>query len=374
MLFLRSKDVLLGAVEGVVVKLPGPVNLSSMWNFGSLLGVCLVVQIVTGIFLAVHYLNYVEVSFQSVVHITRDVNYGWLLRTIHANGASFFFIFTYLHMGRGLYYSSYRMFRVWMVGVSLLLLIMMVAFLGYVLPWGQMSFWGATVITNLLSVVPYVGGDMVSWLWGGFAVSGVTLSRFFVFHFLVPFIILGMVVVHIIYLHEGGSNNPLGLRSDLSKIPFHPYYGVKDVVGFVVGLLLFSLVVLVDPYILGDPENFNFANVLSTPAHIQPEWYYLFAYAILRSIPSKLGGVVALLMSIVVFYMVPFIFVGEMRSMGLCKVSRVMFWFFVVIFFLLTWLGACPVEAPYVVVGQVMSFLYFSYFFVYWFYCFMAKS
>nr|YP_011004222.1 cytochrome b [Elthusa poutassouiensis]WPS93557.1 cytochrome b [Elthusa poutassouiensis] len=369
---LRKKDVMLMTMEGVIVKLPGPINLSSMWNFGSLLGMCLMVQIITGVMLAVHYLNYVDVSFQSVIHIMRDVNYGWLLRSIHANGASFFFIFTYLHMGRGLYYGSYFMFHVWMVGVSLLLLIMMVAFLGYVLPWGQMSFWGATVITNLLSVIPYVGVDLVSWLWGGFSISGVTLTRFFVFHFLVPFVIVGMVIVHIIYLHESGSNNPVGLSSDLSKIPFHPYYSMKDVVGFIVGGFFLLVIVLVDPYILGDPENFNFADALKTPNHIQPEWYYLFAYAILRSIPNKLGGVVALMMSIMVFYIVPFIFVGQGRSMGLSSLSKLMFWSFVTVFFILTWLGACPVEAPYIILGQMMSFMYFMYFFMFSLVCYIG--
>nr|YP_009529012.1 cytochrome b [Ichthyoxenos japonensis]ATO58527.1 cytochrome b [Ichthyoxenos japonensis] len=370
MVLLGKKDVMIKVVEGVLVKLPGPVNLSGMWNFGSLLGLCLVMQILTGVMLAVHYLNYEDVSFQSVIHIMRDVNYGWLLRSVHANGASFFFIFTYLHVGRGLYYGSYRMFHVWNVGVTLLMLIMMVAFLGYVLPWGQMSFWGATVITNLLSVVPYVGSSLVSWLWGGFAVSGVTLSRFFVFHFLVPFIIMGLVLVHIVYLHESGSNNPVGLNSDLNKIPFHPYYSVKDGVGFILAFFFLLCVVMVDPYILGDPENFNFANVLSTPAHIQPEWYYLFAYAILRSIPNKLGGVVALMMSIMVLYIVPFIFVGKSRSMSICSLSRLLFWMFVVVFLLLTWLGACPVESPYIIVGQGMSFLYFMYFFLFWGVCF----
>lgn len=255
--------------------------------------------------LAVHYRNSVAEAFSRVIHICRDVNYGWILRTLHANGASFFFICLYAHVGRGIYYGSYRFLHTWSIGVTILLLTMITAFLGYVLPWGQISFWGATVITNLLSAVPYVGQTIVLWLWGGYAVGSPSLVRFFTLHFAVPFITAAIVVVHIIYLHQTGSNNPLGLKSDLVKVPFHPFFTFKDIVGFLTLLAILSVLVLLDPYLLGDPENFNPADPLKTPPHIQPEWYYLFAYAILRSIPNKLGGVVALVASVALLYTLP---------------------------------------------------------------------
>ena len=359
---LRKTDPLIKVVNRALVDIPAPTNISSWWNFGSLLGLCLVVQIATGLFLAFHYSNHIDYAFSRVVHICRDVNYGWLLRTIHANGASFFFICLYVHVGRGLYFGSYHYLHTWAIGVTILFLTIATAFLGYVLPWGQISFWGATVITNLLSTVPYIGTDLVQWLWGGFAVDAATLTRFFSFHFLLPFIIAALVVIHILFLHQTGSSNPLGVERAPNKIPFHPYFVIKDIFGFVVILLLLLLITLISPYGLGDPENFNPANPLTTPPHIQPEWYYLFAYAILRSIPNKLGGVISLVISIAILYALPFLFQKKFRSNQFYPIRKALFWTFVVVSALLTWIGARPVEDPYIFTGQALTVLYFSYF------------
>nr|QVT15611.1 cytochrome b [Daphnia mitsukuri] len=359
---LRNTHPLMKIMNSAVVDLPAPSNISSWWNFGSLLGLCLITQIVTGIFLAMHYTPHVDMAFSSVIHIIRDVNYGWLLRTIHANGASFFFICLYLHVGRGLYYGSYLFTLTWFTGIFLLLLTMGAAFMGYVLPWGQMSFWGATVITNLLSAIPYVGDLIVQWLWGGFAVDNATLNRFFSFHFLIPFIILGMVVVHLLFLHQTGSNNPLGLNSDSDKIPFHPYFTIKDLVGFLFLMSFLILLTLLTPNLLGDPENFNPANPLVTPVHIQPEWYFLFAYAILRSIPNKLGGVLALLLSILILAIMPVWHKSNMKGLEFYPLNKFLFWTLISTVFILTWIGAKPVEDPYVLVGQLFTTIYFGYF------------
>nr|WAM65144.1 cytochrome b [Haliotis varia] len=359
---IRKVHPVLKVMSGSLVDLPTPVNLSVWWNFGSLLGLCLVVQIATGLFLSMHYSAHVELAFSSVVHISRDVNYGWLLRAIHANGASWFFICIYVHIGRGMYYGSHLNVHTWNIGVVLLLLTMATAFLGYVLPWGQMSFWGATVITNLFSAIPYIGGELVQWMWGGFAVDNATLVRFFSLHFLVPFVIAGMSVLHLLFLHETGSNNPLGLNSDGDKVPFHFYHTVKDLVGFLVLLFFLMLLVFFDPFLLGDPENFIPANPLVTPVHIQPEWYFLFAYAILRSIPNKLGGVVALAMSVVILFVVPLFHSGKSRSFCFYPLNQILFWCFVGVLFILTWIGACPVEPPYEGIGRVFTVLYFVYY------------
>ncbi len=359
---IRKSHPLLRLGNNALVDYPAPVNLSSWWNFGSLLGLCLALQILTGLFLAMHYVAHVDLAFFSVSHLVRDVNYGWLLRFVHANGASFFFVFLYLHIGRGLYYGSYKALHGWNVGVVLFLLTMATAFLGYVLPWGQMSFWGATVITNFFSAVPYVGNLLVEWIWGGFAVDNATLTRFFAFHFLVPFLILGLVIVHLVFLHEVGANNPLGVNSFGDRVSFHPYYSYKDLFGIVFVIFLLMFLVLIFPSVLGDPENFIPANPLVTPVHIIPEWYFLFAYAILRAIPNKLGGVVALLLSVLVLFLVPFLFSSSFRGEVFYPVGQFLFWSFVSIFILLTWIGSCPVEAPYVFYGQIFSVLYFSYF------------
>nr|QAU53620.1 cytochrome b [Ammodytes personatus] len=361
---LRKTHPLLKIANDALVDLPTPSNISVWWNFGSLLGLCLIAQILTGLFLAMHYTSDINTAFSSVAHICRDVNYGWLIRNLHANGASFFFICLYMHIGRGLYYGSYLNKETWTVGVVLFLLVMMTAFVGYVLPWGQMSFWGATVITNLLSAVPYVGGTLVQWIWGGFSVDNATLTRFFAFHFLFPFVIAGATIIHLLFLHETGSNNPLGLNSDADKISFHPYFSYKDLLGFSTLLVALSSLALFSPNLLGDPDNFIPANPLVTPPHIKPEWYFLFAYAILRSIPNKLGGVLALLFSILVLLVVPILHTSKQRGLTFRPVTQFLFWTLVADVAILTWIGGMPVEDPYIVIGQIASVLYFSLFLV----------
>nr|UGN61678.1 cytochrome b [Cryptocercus zagunaoensis] len=358
---LRSSHPLLKIVNNTLVDLPTPSNISTWWNFGSLLGICLTMQIMTGLFLSMHYCPNIDNAFSSIVHICRDVNYGWMMRTTHANGASLFFMCIYLHIGRGLYYGSYKFKYTWTVGVIILFLTMGAAFMGYILPWGQMSFWGATVITNLLSAMPYLGTDMVQWVWGGFAVDNATLNRFFTFHFLMPFIITAMAMIHLLFLHQTGSNNPMGLNSNIDKIPFHPYFTIKDTVGFMIMFMILSILSLKEPYILGDPDNFTPANPLVTPIHIQPEWYFLFAYAILRSIPNKLGGVIALIMSIMILVIMP-LMKSKFQGMQFYPMNQVLFWTMVNMIVLLTWIGARPVEEPYVLTGQILTVMYFSYF------------
>nr|YP_009057590.1 cytochrome b [Gononemertes parasita]AGZ63890.1 cytochrome b [Gononemertes parasita] len=360
----RKVHPLLKLGNSALVDYPTPLNLSSWWNFGSLLGFCLILQIVTGLFLAMHYIAHIDLAFFSVSHLVRDVNYGWFLRFLHANGGSFFFIFLYFHVGRGMYYGSYKAFYGWMVGVVLFIFVMATAFLGYVLPWGQLSFWGATVITNFLSAVPYIGGLLVEWLWGGFAVDNATLTRFFAFHFLFPFLVLGLSVVHLVFLHEVGASNPLGINSFGDSVSFHPYFSFKDLFGVFFFFFFLLFFVLLFPSLMGDPENYIPANPLVTPIHIQPEWYFLFAYAILRAIPNKLGGVVALFISVMVLFLVPFLFCSSFSGEVFYPINQGLFWFFASIFLLLTWLGSCPVESPYVFYGQITSIFYFLYFFL----------
>nr|WNH18668.1 cytochrome b [Aldrovandia gracilis] len=359
---LRKTHPILKIVNDALVDLPSPSNISAWWNFGSLLGLCLIMQILTGLFLAMHYTADISTAFSSVTHICRDVNYGWLIRNIHANGASFFFICIYMHIARGLYYGSYLQKETWFVGVILLFLTMMTAFVGYVLPWGQMSFWGATVITNLLSAVPYVGNALVQWIWGGFSVDNATLTRFFAFHFLFPFVIVGATVIHLLFLHETGSNNPTGLNSDADKISFHPYFSYKDLLGFVILIMALTSIALFTPNLLGDPDNFTPANPLVTPPHIKPEWYFLFAYAILRSIPNKLGGVLALLASILVLMVVPVLHTSKQRGLTFRPMTQFLFWTLVADMVVLTWIGGMPVEHPFIIIGQVASTVYFMLF------------
>nr|AKQ13052.1 cytochrome b [Pachytriton brevipes] len=360
----RKTHPLLKIINNSFIDLPTPSNISYWWNFGSLLGVCLITQIITGLFLAMHYTADTQSAFSSVAHICRDVNHGWLMRNIHANGASFFFICIYLHIGRGLYYGSYMFKETWNIGVILLLLVMATAFVGYVLPWGQMSFWGASVITNLLSAVPYVGGSLVEWVWGGFSVDKATLTRFFAFHFLLPFLIAGTSIIHLLFLHETGSNNPTGVPSVQDKISFHPYFSYKDLLGFLLALLILVLIALIVPNLLVDPENFIPANPLMAPPHIKPEWYFLFAYAILRSIPNKLGGVIALLMSILILMFIPMLHTSKQRSLMFRSTSQILFWLLVANTLILTWIGGMPVEPPFTEIGQVASILYFLLFII----------
>nr|USO21377.1 cytochrome b [Papilio polytes] len=361
---IRKTHPLFKIINNSLIDLPSPSNISSWWNFGSLLALCLIIQILTGLFLTMYYTANIELAFYSVNYICRNVNYGWLIRTLHANGASFFFICIYLHIGRGIYYESFNLKYTWMVGIIILFILMATAFMGYVLPWGQMSFWGATVITNLLSAIPYLGSMLVNWIWGGFAIDNATLTRFYSFHFLFPFIILMLTMIHLLFLHQTGSNNPLGMNSNLDKIPFHPFFTFKDLIGFILLLSLLSMLTLTNPYLLGDPDNFTPANPLVTPIHIQPEWYFLFAYAILRSIPNKLGGVIALIMSILILIILPLTFNKKIQGIQFYPLNQMLFWIMISTIILLTWAGARPVEEPYIITSQILTLLYFSYFII----------
>nr|ABY48566.1 cytochrome b [Xantusia sp. San Jacinto] len=361
---LRKTHPILKIINNSFIDLPTPSNISAWWNFGSLLGLCLLIQIFTGLFLAMHYTADITSAFSSVIHICRDVQYGWLIRNIHANGASIFFICLYLHIARGLYYGSYMYTITWNIGVILLFLVMATAFVGYVLPWGQMSFWGATVITNLLSAIPYIGTTLVQWIWGGFSVDNATLTRFFAFHFILPFIIIAMTMLHLLFLHESGSNNPTGLNANTDKISFHPFFSYKDLMGVMMVTMLLLILALFSPNMLGDPENFTPANPMMTPPHIKPEWYFLFAYAILRSIPNKLGGVLALLLSIMILIILPLLHTAKQRSSMFRPMSQMNLWLTLTNILILTWIGGQPVEPPYILIGQISSTLYFVLFLI----------
>nr|YP_010735792.1 cytochrome b [Angulomastax meiospina]WEL32755.1 cytochrome b [Angulomastax meiospina] len=362
---MRLNHPMIKIMNNSLIDLPTPSNISFWWNIGSMLGLCLMIQTITGLFLAMHYTPNIEMAFNSIIHICRDVNNGWMLRTMHSNGASLFFVCIYMHVGRGLYYGSYMYKETWMVGTIIMFMVMATAFLGYVLPWGQMSFWGATVITNMLSATPYLGETLVQWIWGGFAVDNATLNRFFTFHFILPFIVMMMSMIHLLFLHQTGSNNPMGLNSNMDKIPFHPYFTFKDNITFMMIIMMLIMLSMISPYILGDPDNFIPANPLVTPVHIQPEWYFLFAYAILRSIPNKLGGVIALIMSIAILMIMPMYNMSKFRGMEFYPINQVMLWTLMILVMLLTWIGKRPVEEPYIMVGQLLTMLYFSYFVTY---------
>nr|WAK83089.1 cytochrome b [Janus sp.] len=362
MLMTFMKNPITKITYNSLINLPTPLNISIWWNYGSLLGLCLLVQIITGLFLSMHYCPNVELAFSSIIHINRNVHFGWLMRMLHMNMASFFFICLYIHIGRGLYYMSYKLKKVWSIGIIILFMTMATAFLGYVLPWGQMSFWGATVITNLISAIPYFGPNIVLWIWGGFSVDNATLNRFYSLHFILPFLILIMVMIHLTFLHLTGSNNPLGTNSNLNKISFHPYFTIKDSLGYLMMLMTLFMLIMMNPYLLGDPDNFSPANPFITPIHIQPEWYFLFAYAILRSIPNKLGGVLALFLSIAIFLIMPLMNKNKMFSSKFYPLNQMLFWSMINIFIMLTWLGAQPVEPPYISVCQIITVMYFSYF------------
>lgn len=357
----RKTHPLIKVINSSLIDLPAPANISYWWNFGSLLGLTLGIQIITGLFLAIHYCPNIEIAFNSVVHITQDVSYGWILRNIHANGASLFFICLYLHISRGIYYYSFSLNEVWNIGVVILLVVIATAFIGYVLPWGQISFWGATVITNLISAIPYIGEIIVQWIWGGFAIDNATLNRFFTIHFALPFLIIALVIIHLIFLHQTGSNNPLGLNSNIDKIPFHPFFSVKDLLGIITTVFILTIIILLYPNLLGDVENFMPANPLVTPIHIQPEWYFLFAYAILRSIPNKLGGVIALVASIIILLTLP-ISTNSSKIKQFYPISKPLIWATLNLVILLTWIGARPVEIPFILTGQIITILYFMIF------------
>nr|UZZ44336.1 cytochrome b [Psilotreta sp. XG-2021] len=360
--FNKINHPLLKIIYFSLMKLPTPSNISFWWNMGSILGMCLIIQIMTGLFLTMHYAPNIELAFYSVNHIYRDINYGWLIRSLHANGASLFFFSMYLHIGRGIYYESFLFLHTWFIGILIFLVTMGTAFMGYVLPWGQMSFWGATVITNLLTAIPYLGNLLTNWIWGGFAINNATLNRFFMLHFLLPFVILALTLIHLLFLHQTGSSNPLNIKFNSDKMPFHPYFTFKDIMGFLMFSFLLLLIIIWFPYLLNDPDNFMIANPMVTPIHIQPEWYFLFAYAILRSIPNKLGGVIALLMSILILYILPFTLKKTIKGIQFFPLNKILFWIFVNIFILLTWIGTCPIEHPYTLTSQILTISYFSYF------------
>ena len=361
-----NKNYLLGFLDSHLIHYPAPVNLTYAWSFGSTAGICLIIQILTGVFLAMHYTPHIDLAFSSVEHIMRDVNNGWFIRYAHANGASMFFIVVYSHIFRGLYYGSYMHPRqlLWCSGVLIFILMMGTAFMGYVLPWGQMSFWGATVITNLATAIPLVGQPIVDWLWGGFTVGNATLNRFFSLHFLFPFLIAGLSLIHLALLHKDGSNNPLGVDTSVDKIPFYPYFIAKDLFAFFVFILIFSIFVFYFPNTLGHPDNYIPANPLVTPAHIVPEWYFLPFYAVLRSIPDKLGGVAAMGGALVVLFLIPFTNTSEIRSTTFRPIFKIFYWLLVADFLILGWVGQKPVKSIFVIVGQIATVYYFLFFIV----------
>jgi len=363
MRILKSHPIL-SLVNSYMVDSPQPANISYMWNFGSLLGLCLIIQILTGIFLAMHYSPNVDLAFASVEHIMRDVNYGWAIRYTHANTASFFFICVYLHIARGLYYGSYRSPRTlpWAIGVIILVVMMATGFLGYVLPYGQMSLWGATVITNLLSAIPWIGQSLVEFIWGGFSVSNATLNRFFSLHYLLPFVLAALVAMHLLSLHTHGSNNPLGITGNLDRIPMHPYFVFKDLVTVLFFILALSFFVFYAPNAMGHPDNYIMANPMQTPASIVPEWYLLPYYAILRSIPNKLLGVIAMFASLFILLAMPLLDTSRVRGSQFRPIMKFMFWVFAANFFILMWIGSQHPESPYLEIGQISTFLYFAWF------------
>nr|DBA43583.1 TPA_asm: CYTB [Bombus fervidus] len=343
------------------INLPTPININYFWNFGSILGMFLMIQIISGLFLSMHYCPNINIAFYSISNIMKDMNSGWLIRLIHMNGASFYFLIMYLHIARNMFYYSFKLLQVWMIGVSILFLSMATAFLGYVLPWGQMSFWGAMVITNLISAIPYIGQFMVEWIWGGFSINNDTLNRFYSFHFILPFIILLMVFIHLMILHITGSSNPIHSKMNIYKINFHPYFTIKDMITIILVFMLFMIINLQFPYMLGDPDNFKMANPMITPVHIKPEWYFLFAYSILRVIPNKLGGVIMLFFSIFILYLIPLINLNNLKNNKFYFMNKIMYWWFINIFIMLTWLGSQMIEYPYMNLNQIFTFMYFFY-------------
>nr|YP_010131906.1 cytochrome b [Euaspis polynesia]QQD78167.1 cytochrome b [Euaspis polynesia] len=357
-----KNNIITNIINKSLISLPTPNNLSFMWNFGSIMGLFLLIQIISGLMLTMHYCPNENLAFYSIIHILKDIDKGWLLRNIHMNGASFYFLIMYMHIGRNIYYMCYSSNKTWNIGVTILILSMATAFMGYILPWGQMSFWGATVITNLLSAIPYMGTTIVEWIWGGFAINNATLNRFFTFHFIMPFIILFFVLMHLLFLHINGSNNPLGINDKNMKIPFHPYYSIKDLLGFMIILLIFFYFIYQNPYFFSDPDNFIEANSMNTPIHIKPEWYFLFAYSILRTISNKLGGVIALLMSLLILFIMPLMLNNQLKTNKFYFMNQMYFWFFINNFMLLTWLGIQPIEYPFKSLSYIFTMTYFSFY------------
>lgn len=361
-----KKNVIVNLLHHSGVTYPVPSNITYWWNFGVLALVCLIIQVITGIFLAMHFVANADLAFISVEHIMRDIQYGWLLRYVHSNGASMFFLVVYVHLFRGLYYGSYSAPRniLWCTGVIILLIMILTAFMGYVLPWGQMSFWAATVITNLVSAIPYVGNDILIWLWGGFAIDNPTLNRFFSLHYLLPFVLIGLVGLHLVYLHENGSNNALGTIYNGDKIPFTPYFTIKDIFGVLLFFVFFSYFIFFEPVVLGHPDNFIPANPLVTPNHIVPEWYFLPFYAILRAVPYKLFGFILLIAAIIVLLIFPFLCKGDINSGFLRPLYRKFFWIFFFDCLLLGWIGGKAIEEPFYVLGQLCTIYYFCHFLI----------
>nr|DBA43492.1 TPA_asm: CYTB [Bombus cullumanus] len=343
------------------INLPTPININYMWNFGSILGMFLMIQIISGLFLSMHYCPNINIAFHSISNIMKDMNSGWMIRLIHMNGASFYFIFMYLHIARNMFYYSFKLFKVWAIGITILFLSMATAFLGYVLPWGQMSFWGAMVITNLISAIPYIGQFIVEWIWGGFSINNDTLNRFYSLHFILPFMILMLVFIHLMILHITGSSNPLHSKMNIYKINFHPYFSIKDLITIILTFMIFMFINLQMPYMLGDPDNFKMANPMITPIHIKPEWYFLFAYSILRTIPNKLGGVIMLFLSIFILYFIPFLNFNKFKNNKFYFLNKIIYWWFINIFIMLTWLGGQMIEYPYTNLNLIFTFLYFLY-------------
>ena len=357
-----KKNNFISTIKKSILFLPVPININSLWRIGSILGSRLITQIISGLFLSIHYTPHVNYAFNRIIHIIHDINYGWLIRLIHINGASSFFFFIFIHIGRGLYFNSYYLNLTWYRGSLIFIITIATAFLGYVLPWGQISFWGATVITNLISAIPFIGNNIVVWLWGGFRINNATLNRFYSLHFILPFIILIIIFIHLITLHITGSRNPLGTNGNLYKIPFHLYHSIKDFQRFILKFFLLLCICCLNPYILRDPENFRIANSIITPIHIQPEWYFLFAYAILRSIPNKLGGVIALLISVIILLIIPLYNINKFQRSFYYPINQLTFWIFINIIIILTWIGIKPIEYPYILIGQILTLFYFIYF------------
>lgn len=356
---LRKRHELLKILNDRFYDLPCPINLNIWWRFGSILGLCLTIQLVSGLFLSVHYVAHRDIAFDSVINIIRNVKKGWIMRRIHANGASIFFICIYIHIARGIYYGSYLDSRVWNIGVLLYLITMAEAFLGYALPWGQISYWGATVVTNMFTVIPLVGEKLCYYIWGGWTVCNATLERFYTFHFIIPFLIVCVAVLHLFYLHENGRNNPLGIKVRSMRISFHPYYTIKDLLGFIVFMIVFIYLVCVEPELLGNVHNYIPADPIKTPVHVIPEWYFIFAYAILRSIPHKAGGVVAIGGAIAILLVIPLLHTGEFRSLSFYPFNQILFWWLIGRFIGLTWAGSRPASEPFIAIGLWFTCTYY---------------